>query len=67
MDCPREAADLRDGASILIEARCNGVASNLLYRWRLLMLEGGSVAMAERDDVTCNKVVRQMEDRIWEF
>ena len=28
------------------------------------MLEGGSVAVAEDDDVTSNKVVRQMEERI---
>ncbi|MET4130867.1 hypothetical protein ACSSV6_004214, partial [Roseovarius sp. MBR-38] len=31
-------------------------------RWRRLMLEGGSVAVSEDDDVTSNKVVRQMED-----
>ena len=40
---------------------------NLLYRWRRLMLEGGSVAVTEDDDVTSNKVVRQMEDRIREL
>ncbi|TMV86834.1 hypothetical protein FGG78_19460 [Thioclava sp. BHET1] len=28
-------------------------------RWRWLMLEGGSVAVAEDDEVTSNKVVRQ--------
>ena len=31
------------------------------------MLEGGSVAVSEDDDVTSNKVVRQMEDRIREL
>ena len=31
------------------------------------MLEGGSVAVTEDDDVTSNKVVRQMEDRIREL
>lgn len=58
---------LDDRASISVVARRNGVAPNLLYRWRRLMLEGGSVAVAEDDDVTSNKVVRQLEDRVREL
>ena len=58
---------LDDRASISVVARGNGVAPNLLYRWRRLMLEGGSVAVAEDDDVTSNKVVRQLEERIREL
>jgi transposase len=58
---------LDDRASISVVARRNGVTPNLLYRWRRLMLEGGSVAVSEDDDVTSNKVVRQMEDRIREL
>ena len=58
---------LDDRASISVVARRNGVAPNLLYRWRRLMLEGGNVAVTEDDDVTSNKVVRQMEDRIREL
>ena len=58
---------LDERASISVVARRNGVAPNLLYRWRRLMLEGGSVAVAEDDDVTSNKVVRQLEDRIREL
>ena len=58
---------LDDRASISVVARRNGVAPNLLYRWRRLMLEGGSVAVSEDDDVTSNKVVRQMADRIREL
>lgn len=58
---------LDDRASISVVARRNGVAPNLLYRWRRRMLEGGSVAVSEDDDVTSNKVVRQMEDRIREL
>lgn len=54
-------------ASISIVARRNGVAPNLLYRWRRLMLEGGSVAVTEDDDVTSNRVVREMETRIREL
>ncbi len=58
---------LDERTSISVVARRNGVAPNLLYRWRRLMLEGGSVAVTEDDDVTSNKVVRQMEDRIREL
>ena len=48
-------------------ARRNGVAPNLLYRWRRLMLEGGAVAVSSDDEVTSNRAVRQMEDRIREL
>ena len=58
---------LDEGASISVVARRNGVTPNLLYRWRRLMLAGGSVAVREDDDVTANKVVRQLEDRIREL
>ncbi|GHG36020.1 transposase [Paracoccus aerius] len=61
----QEALD--DRASISVVARRNGVAPNLLYRWRRLMLEGGSVAVTEDDDVTSNRVVREMEIRIREL
>lgn len=58
---------LDDRPSISVVARRNGVAPNLLYRRRRLMLEGGCVAVSEDDDVTSNKFVRQMEDRIREL
>jgi transposase len=58
---------LDESASISVVARRNGVAPNLLYRWRRLMLEGGAVAVSGDDDVTCNRAVRQMEDRIREL
>jgi transposase len=60
-----ETLDGRESISVV--ARRNGVAPNLLYRWRKLMLEGGSVAVTGDDDVTSNKTVRQMEDRIREL
>lgn len=56
-----------DGESISAVARRNGVAPNLLYRWRKLMLEGGSIAVAEDDSVTGNRTVREMENRIREL
>ncbi len=56
-----------EGESISAVARRNGVAPNLLYRWRKLMLEGGSIAVAADDSVTGNKTVRDMEARIREL
>ena len=41
---------LDEGASISVVACRNGVAPNLLYRWRRLMLDGGAV-------VTCSPEV----------
>jgi transposase len=58
---------LYDGESISAVARRNGVAPNLLYRWRKLMLEGGSIAVTGDDSVTSNKTVRGMEARIREL
>ena len=55
------------GESISAVARRNGVAPNLLYRWRKLMLEGGRIAVAGDDNVTSNKTVREMETRIREL
>jgi transposase len=60
-----ETLDSRNSISIV--ARRNGVAPNLLYRWRRLMLEGGSVAVTGDDDVTSNRQVREMESRIREL
>jgi transposase len=60
-----ETLDERESISAV--ARRNGVAPNLLYRWRRLMLEGGSVAVTGDDEVTSNRAVRQMEDRIREL
>lgn len=53
--------------SVSSVARRNGVAPNLLYRWRRLMLEGGATAVSNDDGVTANRTVRQMEDRIREL
>jgi len=58
---------LYDGESISAVARRNGVAPNLLYRWRKLMLEGGGIAVTGDDSVTSNKTVREMEARIREL
>ena len=60
-----ETLDGRESISVV--AHRNGVAPNLLYRWRRLMLEGGSVAVAGDDDVTSNRTVLQLEDRVREL
>jgi len=58
---------LQGNDSISAVARRNGVAPNLLYRWRKLMLEGGSIAVSGDDSVTSNRTVREMEVRIREL
>jgi len=55
------------GESISEVARRNGVAPNLLYRWRRLMSEGGAVAVQADDAVTGNSDVRRLEERIREL
>ena len=55
------------GESISEVARRNGVAPNLLYRWRRLMSEGGAVAVQADDAVTGNGDVRRLEERIREL
>ena len=58
---------LFEGESISAVARRNGVAPNLVYRWRRLMVEGGRIAVSEDDSVTGNKVLRDMEAHIREL
>ncbi len=58
---------LQSGESISAIARRNGVASNLLYRWRRLMTEGGAVAVQADDSVTGNGDVRRLEERMREL
>ena len=60
-----ETLDGRESISVV--ARRNGVAPNLLTRWRRLMLEGGAVAVSNDDEVTSNRAVRQLEERIREL
>ncbi len=60
-----ETLDGRETVSVI--ARRHGVAPNLLYRWRRLMLEGGAVAVSGDDAVTSDRTVRQMEERIREL
>ena len=47
-------------------ARRNGVAPNLLYRWRRLMNEGGVAAVGSDEPVVGSSEVRKLEDRVSE-
>ena len=58
---------LPPGESISAVARRHGVAPNLLYRWRRLMTEGGTVAIEADDRVTGNQDVRKLEERVREL
>ncbi len=60
-----ETLDARESVSSV--ARHNGVAPNLLFRWRRLMLEGGAVAVTDDDNVTSNRQVRHLEERVREL
>ena len=58
---------LQSGESLSAVARRNGVAPNLLYRWRRLMTEGGAIAVQADDAVTGNGDVRRLEERVREL
>lgn len=55
------------GASVSEVARRNGVAPNLLFRWRRLMAEGGTVAVGSDEDVIAASEVRRLEERVREL
>lgn len=64
----RTVEETLDGsASISVVARRNGVSANPLYSSLRLVLEGGSVEVTGDDDVTSNRLVLQMDQRIREF
>jgi transposase len=52
------------GETVSSVARRNGVAANLLYRWRRLMSEGGVTAVGSDEPVVGNSEVRKLEERV---
>ena len=58
---------MHPGESLSAVARRNGVAPNLLYRWRRLMSESGATAVQADDAVTGNGDVRRLEERVREL
>ena len=55
------------GASVSEVARRNGVAANLLVRWRRLMSEGGVAAVGSDEEVVGASEVRRLEERVREL
>jgi len=58
---------LAPGETISSVARRNGVAPNLLYRWRRLMSEGGAAAVGSDEPVVGSSEVRRLEERVREL
>ena len=61
------AESLEPGATVSSVARRNGVAPNLLFRWRRLMNEGGAVAVGSNEQVVANSQARKLEERVREL
>ena len=55
------------GETVSSVARRNGVAPNLLYRWRRLMSEGGAAAVGSDEPVVGSSEVRRLEERVREL
>jgi transposase len=55
------------GETVSSVARRNGVAPNLLYRWRRLLSEGGAAAVASDEPVVGSSEVRRLEERVREL
>ena len=55
---------LTPGESVSAVARRNGVAPNLLFRWRRLMDEGGAMAVGSNEPVVGASEVRKLEERV---
>jgi transposase len=55
------------GETVSSVARRNGVAPNLLFRWRRLMNEGGVTAVGSDEPVVGSSEVRRLEERVREL
>lgn len=55
------------GETVSSVARRNGVAPNLLFRWRRLMSEGGVTAVGSGEPVVGTSQVRRLEERVREL
>jgi transposase-like protein len=58
---------LAPGETISSVARRNGVAPNLLYRWRRLMSEGGAAAVGSYEPVVGSSELRRLEECVREL
>ena len=55
------------GETVSSVARRNGVAPNLLYRWRRLMNEGGVAAVGSDEPDVGSSEVKKLEDKVREL
>ena len=55
------------GETVSSVARHNGVAPNLLFRWRRLMSEGGATAVGSDEPVIGTSEVCRLEERVREL
>lgn len=55
------------GETISSVARRNGVAANLLYRWRRRMTEGGTIAVQADDDVVAASEIKRLQSQVREL
>ena len=55
------------GETVSSVARRNGVAPNLLFRWRRLMNEGGVSAVGSDEPVVGSSQLRRLEERVREL
>ncbi len=58
---------LAPGETISRVARRNGVRSNLLYKWRRLLSEGGAIAVNSNEEVVARSEVTRLKQRIAEL
>lgn len=61
------AESFAPGETVSSVARRNGVAPNLLYRWRRLMSDGGVAAVGSDEPVVGTSEVRKLEERVREL
>lgn len=55
------------GETVSSVARRNGVAPNLVYRWRKLMSEGGAIAVSSDETVVANSEVKHLKRQVQEL
>lgn len=55
------------GETVSSVARRNRVASNLLFRWRKLMSDGGAIAVSSDESVVGNSEVKHLKRQVQEL
>ena len=55
------------GETVSSVARRNGVAPNLLFRWRKLMSEGGAIAVSRDETVVGTSEIKHLKSQVQEL